>query len=75
METTLKHYGVSSYLVLTHNSTISKLNKRIFKILNKHHIYFISEFPIETKSYDIKFNNNVILEINGDFWHANPKIY
>ena len=25
--------------------------------------------------YDIKFNNNVLLEINGDYWHANPLKY
>ena len=25
--------------------------------------------------YDIAFNNKVLLEINGDFWHANPEQY
>lgn len=25
-------------------------------------------------SYDIKYKNKII-EVNGDYWHANPKIY
>ena len=30
---------------------------------------------IHRRFYDIKFNNNVLLEINGDRVHANPEIY
>lgn len=73
--TCIEKYGVPCYLLTVHNVTISKLNKRIFKILNRHHIYFNSEFRIGLKTYDIKFNNKILLEINGDFWHANPAIY
>lgn len=77
--TNIQKYGCSTPLLKKKTNTISSLNKRVFQILNKHHIYFNIEFSIKHKnkrySYDIKFNNNFILEINGDFWHANPKIY
>ncbi len=76
--TNIQKYGCSTPLLKKRTRTISSLNKRIFQILNNHHIYFNVEFSIKHNhkrySYDIKFNNNFI-EINGDFWHANPKIY
>ena len=33
-----------------------------------------AEFQLGRYSYDIRKNNNLI-EFNGDYWHANPKIY
>ena len=84
-QTNIRRYGVKTPLLLCkNNGKISKLNKRIYKILNDNHIFFISEFQINyldnsgnihRRFYDIKFNNNVLLEINGDRVHANPEIY
>ena len=80
-QTNLNRYGVITPLLLCKNiGKISKLNKRIYMILNKYYIYFNSEFQIKYDEYhsyfyDIKFNNNVLLEINGDRVHANPEIF
>ena len=72
-------YGVKSTLELIHTGKISNLNKRIFKILSDNNIKFKKEFKINSNDgnryYDILFDNKIILEINGDYFHANPAKY
>jgi hypothetical protein len=64
-------------------SKISSLNKSLYKILEDLEISYIPEFSISYvsddgkkrwKSYDAKINN-VLIEIHGNYWHANPEIY
>lgn len=63
-------------------SKISKLNKLVYSILEENNIEYTPEFTIKYKndgkiiwrSYDIKINN-ILIEINGDYWHANPNKY
>lgn len=69
--------------------TISKLNKKIYNLLDSLNIVYTPEFCIGLDNifhnkdikkrynlyYDIKLNNNFLIEINGDYWHANPNIY
>ena len=75
----LDTYNVKSTLELIHVGRISKLNRRIIKILEDNNINFEKEFKIRSgtsnKYYDVKFDNNVLLEINGDYFHANPTKY
>ena len=52
----------------------SKLELRIINILEKNNIIYETQCWINRLSYDIKINN-VLLEINGDFWHCNPNKY
>jgi len=89
-KTVLDRYGVenvwqciddfiSSY---GHKSKISKLNIRIDEILKLTELNYTPEFRInykfENKSkwkfYDFKIGN-FLLEVNGDYWHANPNKY
>jgi hypothetical protein len=64
------------------NSKISKLNKKIYNILNENGIKYDTEYPIKYtlnsklkfKSFDIRIEN-LLIEINGDYWHANPNLY
>jgi hypothetical protein len=64
------------------NSKISKLNRKIYDILKENGIKFDTEYPIKYtlnsklrfKSFDIRIENTLI-EINGDYWHANPDLY
>lgn len=64
------------------NRKISSLNRKIFDFLDSENIIYETEFPlkfkiydkIKTRFYDIKINN-LIIEINGDYFHANPKFY
>ena len=54
----------------------SKLEVKIANLLNRNNIDFIYTFYIQYHSYDFYIKNTAVLfEINGDYWHANPKIY
>jgi hypothetical protein len=57
---------------------VTQLNKIIYDILEKNKIKYEKEYFIvhENKKYfyDIKVNN-ILIEINGDYWHANPNKY
>lgn len=54
----------------------SKLEDRISKILCENNIEHIRQKWLNRKSYDIQISNtNLLIEIQGDFWHANPEIY
>lgn len=55
----------------------NSLQKKIKNELEKFGIQYELEFLIEDKRfyyYDIKIND-LIVELNGDYWHANPTIY
>ena len=54
---------------------ISKLELKIKKVLDEFCIQYKCNINIKKYSFDIVFLNKNILEINGDYWHANPIIY
>lgn len=69
--------------VLKSSSIYSSLNKRFKLLLEKNGINFVQEKIISYTdeygknryfSYDFLINNT-LFELNGDFWHANPKKY
>ena len=82
-DTLIKKYGVTS----SHNlnsgrgrKPVSSLNLALYDYLDKNQIPFKVEFKLpkgETSfySYDILIEPALIIEINGDYWHGNPKIY
>lgn len=53
----------------------SKLELRIQEVLNNLKIEYSNNKFLFGYNYDIIFRNKIILEIMGDFWHANPKLY
>ena len=61
--------------------TSSKIEYKIIEILEDLNLPYERQFYIKDdnakyKSYDIRLkNSNIIIEINGDYWHANPKKY
>lgn len=59
-----------SYITYT-----SKLELKIQEILNLLNIEYYCNVFLYRYNWDIVFKNKVILEINGDFWHANPNMY
>lgn len=63
-------------MVRLHKNFISKLEIRVRGILTKLNISFTPQFPLKNRTYDIKIDNtNILIEVNGDFWHANPRKY
>ena len=60
------------------NGTISLFEKKIVSYLLDLGIEIETQFKFKKyfHKYDIKIkNSNILIEINGDFWHANPKKY
>lgn len=64
-------------------SKISSLNRKLYSILDELHIEYKPEYSISYvgesgnkrwKSYDAKVGN-LLIEANGDYWHANPIKY
>ena len=60
---------------------VSNLNKKVFKILVDNNLDFDIEFKLKNPkaryyAYNIILkNSNKIIEVNGDYWHGNPKLY
>jgi hypothetical protein len=59
---------------------ISNIELKIEKIFIENHINYEKQFciklgPKKRKFYDFKLTHNILLEINGDYWHANPQSY
>lgn len=62
--------------ITTPFATVSNLETRINKVLQNNAISFIWQKWINRRSYDFHIlDSNIILEINGDYWHANPNLY
>lgn len=53
----------------------SKLEHRIIRIANENNIEYKHQKWINNTSYDFLFSSKSILEVQGDYWHANPLIY
>jgi G:T-mismatch repair DNA endonuclease (very short patch repair protein) len=54
---------------------VSKLEIRIQEILNFLNINYTANGFLYRYNWDLIFKNKKIIEIQGDFWHGNPKIY
>lgn len=54
---------------------ISKIETIISDSLSKLNISFRSQYWVGRKSFDFKIEPNILIEVNGDFWHGNPLIY
>lgn len=48
----------------------------IAKLLDEQAIKYIKQFQIESRYYDFYIPcSNLIIEVNGDYWHGNPKVF
>jgi len=53
----------------------SKLEDRVYSIICNFNSSVTRQFCIKTSYYDFIIDNKLIIEVNGDFWHANPRKY
>lgn len=53
----------------------SQLELRIQNILNLFNIEYKANLFLYGYNFDFMFHGKIILEIQGDYWHANPKLY
>lgn len=59
-----------------HSNFESGMEKEIQSILSDLNIPYSTQFFIANRSFDIKIGKSKkIIEVNGDYWHANPEIY
>lgn len=59
-----------------HNITTSNIEKRVGIILHDLDINYTHSFYIAHRQFDFLLNDIcLILEVNGDYWHANPRLY
>lgn len=58
----------------TNNKWVSKLELKIRKCLDVLNIKYFKNKHMWNYNYDLVFSN-FILEVQGDFWHANPSIF
>ena len=56
------------------NSWVSKIELRIRSILKKMNVKFKTNETLFNYNYDIVIDN-ILIEINGDFWHGNPLFF
>lgn len=57
-----------------HNITCSNIESRINTILFSWDIEYVHSFYLRHKQFDFKIGR-VLIEVNGDFYHANPEKY
>jgi len=58
------------------SNLVSKLEYKVREVLDKNNIFYTPQVFVGGKSYDIKIrNSNILIEVQGDYWHANPKKY
>ena len=54
----------------------SKLEDKICDVLSENNIEYNHQFFLNKKSYDFRIKGtNILLEVQGDYWHANPNFY
>lgn len=54
----------------------SKLETNISEVLNDLSISYTTQYPLKGKLFDFRISNtNILIEVNGDYWHCNPKKY
>jgi very-short-patch-repair endonuclease len=54
---------------------INKIETKISNALMEVGLPFQFSYFIKRRQFDFKIANNIIIEVQGDYWHANPKFY
>lgn len=61
--------------IFRYNGT-SNLETKISETLNHLSIPYTTQFPLGGKLFDFRITNtNILIEVNGDYWHCNPNLY
>jgi G:T-mismatch repair DNA endonuclease (very short patch repair protein) len=61
---------------LFHYNGTSNLETKISEVLNYLSISYTTQFLLKGKLFDFRLSNtNILIEVNGDYWHCNPIKY
>lgn len=67
---------IGNILKNLHGGCYSKLETKISVILDEFEIPYERSFWLNKKQFDFKIkDSNILIEVHGDFWHANPIKY
>lgn len=79
MNTNIERYGVKWQVLrddFNRFQLYSSIHKTVYDYLIANNIEAINEYRIGIYCYDIYIDNiNLLIEINGDYWHCNPLMY
>ena len=53
----------------------SNLERKVGEVFDKWGITYTSQHTISRYIYDFLIGKNILIEVNGDYWHCNPKQY
>lgn len=53
----------------------TKPEQIIENLLKNNNIVYTYNYFVNDFQFDFLLNNNIIIEVHGDFWHCNPRIY
>ena len=68
-----RKYGNDVSIIWKYSSSIEDM---ITTVLSDMNILYTRHKFVGGKNYDIHIiNTNILIEVNGDYWHANPSIY
>lgn len=71
-----KDYRIYNLLKSSFKGPRSKLEIKLIEVLEELEISYKRHHLLENKEYDILINDtNILIEIHGDYWHANPIKY
>ena len=71
-----EYYSLMGVKSLNKRPKKTKIEKVTEQKLQELDINFKYNFILQNKAqYDFLINNNILLEVHGDFWHGNPKVY
>lgn len=58
------------------NKYVSEIENKVENVLSQNSIDYQPQIFISGRSYDFRITNtNYVIEVNGDYWHGNPKYY
>jgi len=71
-----EYYSLMGITSVNKRPKKTKIEKATEQKLQELGIEFKYNFILQSKAqYDFLINDNIILEVHGDFWHGNPSIY
>jgi very-short-patch-repair endonuclease len=70
-----KNKFIKMYIDNFRYGPVSKLEKRVCDVLYKWNTSFQTQYRLGKYICDFLFGKNIIIEVQGDFWHGNPELY
>lgn len=72
----IEYYSLMGIKSVNSKPKKTKIEKATEQKLQESGVNFKYNFILQNKAqYDFLINDNIVLEVHGDFWHGNPEVY